>query len=199
MTQMTRSMRAGIKAAITARMSLLRAVLAGAALACLAAGAQAGAKVDDPSRHVTETVAIKGAVEHALLLGVADLRQFPPRQIAQLPLISQSGAQRGRLTHLKGVLLRDILARASIVAPGHNDAKNMVVIASASDGYSVVFSWSEIVNSPLGDGIIVFYEKDGQALPDDEGRIAMVSAQDIRTGPRHVKWLQAIEVRKIAP
>ena len=37
----------------------------------------------------------------------------------------------------------------------------------------------------------------GQPLADDEGRIAMVSTKDTRTGPRHVKWLQGIEVRKI--
>ena len=34
-------------------------------------------------------------------------------------------------------------------------------------------------------------------LADDEGRIALISGKDIRTGPRHVKWLQSIEVRKI--
>ena len=74
----------------------------------------------------------------------------------------------------------------------------MAIIATASDGYKVVFSWSEVFNSPLGEGVIVFFEKDGVPLADDEGRIAMVSTKDIRTGPRHVKWLQAIEVRKIA-
>ena len=37
-----------------------------------------------------------------------------------------------------------------------------------------------------------------QPLGDDEGRIAMVSSKDTRTGPRHVKWLQDIEVKKIA-
>ena len=45
--------------------------------------------------------------------------------------------------------------------------------------------------------MIVFYERDGLPLKDDEGRIAMVSAKDTRTGPRHVKWLNGIEVRKI--
>ena len=74
----------------------------------------------------------------------------------------------------------------------------MAVLAIASDGYTVVFSWSEIFNSPVGDGILVFFEKDGVPLGDDEGRIALISAKDIRTGPRHVKWLQSIEVRKIA-
>ena len=95
------------------------------------------------------------------------------------------------------MLLRDILEKAVIKAPAHNDVKKMAVVATASDGYKVVFSWSELFNSPLGDGVIVFFEKDGQPLADDEGRIALISGKDIRTGPRHVKWLQSIEVRKI--
>ena len=31
----------------------------------------------------------------------------------------------------------------------------------------------------------------------DEGHIAMVSTKDIKTGPRHVKWLQTLEVRLV--
>ena len=77
------------------------------------------------------------------------------------------------------------------------EPKKMAIIAGASDGYKVVFSWNEIFNSPIGDGVIVFFEKDGFPLADDEGRIALVSTKDLRTGPRHVKWLQSIEVRKI--
>ena len=45
---------------------------------------------------------------------------------------------------------------------------------------------------------MVFFEKNGQPLADSEGRIAMVSSKDTRTGPRHVKWLQNIEVKRIA-
>jgi hypothetical protein len=34
-------------------------------------------------------------------------------------------------------------------------------------------------------------------LGDQEGRIALISAKDTQTGPRHVNWLNGIEVRKI--
>ncbi len=151
----------------------------------------------DASRFVTTRFTIEGAVENRLDLGIEDLNRFPPQQIGELPLVCQTGANLGKLEQLKGVLLRDILEKAVIKAPEHNDVKKMVVVASASDGYKVVFSWTELFNSPLGDGVIVFFEKDGQPLADDEGRIALISGKDIRTGPRHVKWLQSIEVRKI--
>lgn len=150
-----------------------------------------------PAHFVTTRFTVDGAVENRLDLGVEDLAQFPPQQIGELPLVCQSGANLGQLEQLKGVRLRDILEKAVVKAPKHNDVKKMVVVAAASDGYKVVFSWSELFNSPLGEGVIVFFEKDGRPLADDEGRIALVSGKDIRTGPRHVKWLQRIEVRKI--
>lgn len=157
----------------------------------------AASKVADPSKFVTTKVTVSGAVEHRLNLSVDELRKFPPQQVGEVPLVCQSGTNVGKLENFKGVRLRDILEKAVVKAPGHNDVKKMVIIASASDGYKVVFSWSEVFNSPVGDGVMVFFEKDGQPLADDEGRIAMVSTKDIHTGPRHVKWLQGIEVRKI--
>lgn len=173
------------------RMALAAIALAGAAVAF------AHAPDADPARFVTTRVAVSGAVEHPLDLGVDELRKLPPQQVGEVPLVCQSGANVGKLENFRGVRLRDILERAAIRAPDHNDVKKMAIIASASDGYKVVFSWSEVFNSPLGDGVLVLFEKDGLPLPDAEGRIALVSAKDIRTGPRRVKWLQGIEVRKI--
>jgi DMSO/TMAO reductase YedYZ molybdopterin-dependent catalytic subunit len=141
---------------------------------------------------------VSSSVQQPLTLGVAELLEFPAQQISEVQLICQSGANRGKLENLKGVLLRDVLTRAQVLAPGHNDVKKMIVVASATDGYTVVFSWSEIFNSPVGDGVIVFFEKDGAPLADNEGPIALVSRLDTRTGPRHVRWLKSIEVRKVA-
>ena len=174
----------------------LRTLLTVCSLA-LAGTTLAEGKVVDPSTFVTTHISVTGAVEHSLNLSVDDLRKFPPQQIGEVPLVCQSGANMGKLENFKGVLLRDILDKAKVKAPAHNDVKKMAVIASASDGYKVVFSWTEIFNSPNGEGVIVFFEKDGQPLTDDEGRIAMVSSKDTGTGPRHVKWLQGVEVRKI--
>lgn len=149
------------------------------------------------SKYLSEKVTILGAVKQKLELKPEDLRKFPPHQLGDLAVICQSGANKGKLENIKGVLLRDILTKAEIVAPGHNDVKKMAIIARATDNYQVVFSWSEVFNSSLGDGVMVFYEKDGKPLGDAEGRIALISSKDIRTGPRHVKWLQSVEVKKI--
>ncbi len=154
-------------------------------------------EIDVASRLVSEQITVGGLVENRLVLSVADLRKFSAAQIGEMPVVCQTGANLGKLENLKGVLLKDLLEKAAIVSKSHNDVKKMVVIANATDDYKVVFSWTEIFNSPLGEGILVYFEKNGAPLDDEEGRIAMVSAKDTRTGPRHVKWLKDIEVRKI--
>jgi DMSO/TMAO reductase YedYZ molybdopterin-dependent catalytic subunit len=151
----------------------------------------------DTAKYITERIAVGGVVVHALTLTVDDLRKLPQHEIGEVPMIHQSGAVTGKLNHLRGVLLRDILEQAVLVTHDHNDVKKMIIVATASDGYKAIFSWSELFNSPLADGVLVYYEKDGLPLADNEGRIAMIASNDLRTGPRHVKWLQSIEVRQI--
>jgi hypothetical protein len=68
----------------------------------------------------------------------------------------------------------------------------------ATDDYQVVFSWAEIFNSPAGDGIIVYFRKNGLPLGNEEGGIALFSTRDTLPGPRDVKWLNEIEVRLVA-
>ncbi len=157
----------------------------------------AAGKKDDAARYVTSSVTISGAVANPLKLSVAELKKFPSETVGEMPVVCQTGATTSTVESLKGVRLRDVLENAGIVAPQHNDVKKMVIIASATDGYKVVFTWSELFNSPLGEGVLVFFEKNGQPLGEEEGSIALISAKDIRTGPRHVKWLSGIEVRKI--
>lgn len=166
-------------------------------LTALALPVATSAGTGDPPARVTQAVTITGAVRHPLTLGPDDLRAFETHSLTETPLVCQSGASLGKLRGYTGVRLRDLLEKAVIDAPGHNDAKKMVVIAGASDGYKVVYSLNEIVNSPVGEGVLVLFGKDGLPLGDDEGRLAMISAKDIRTGPRHVKWLESIEVRRI--
>jgi DMSO/TMAO reductase YedYZ molybdopterin-dependent catalytic subunit len=146
---------------------------------------------------MSDTLTVRGAVEHPLTLSVDDLRAFPGQQLAEVTLTRQNGADARTLQNLKGVRLADLINKAVLVIHDHNDIKKMIVVATATDGYRVVFSWSEIFNSPAGDGMIVYFENNGKPLSDDEGRIAMVSAKDTKTGPRHVKWLQTLEVRLI--
>ena len=152
----------------------------------------------DPMQLMSTNVAISGAVKNKLKLTVADLKKYPSVLIGETPVICESGATMSKMANARGVLLRDILAKAEFVAPDPNDVRKMAFIATSSDGYKAVFSWAEIFNSPIGEGVIVFYERNGLPLTGDEGQIAMISTKDTRNGPRLIYWLTGIEVRKLA-
>lgn len=147
---------------------------------------------------MSHSLAVTGMVENPLALSLADLRQLPAAAGGKLDVTRHNGDKAETITSYRGVRLRDIIDRAVLDAPGHNDVKKLAIIATATDGYAVVFSWGELYNSPAGEAVVVYFEKNGKALDENDGEIALISARDIRTGPRHVKWLKAIEVRKLA-
>jgi DMSO/TMAO reductase YedYZ molybdopterin-dependent catalytic subunit len=154
-----------------------------------------------PAGQVTTTLTVKGSVERALTLSVEDLKRLPVQRIDDVRSVRDAtGAATSSETarHYVGCLLRDVLEQAKPLERKRLDFRKSVVIATASDGYRVVFSWAELYLSPIGDGALVVYERDGAPLADNEGRIALVSLKDTRPGPRHVKWLQSIELRTLA-
>jgi len=140
----------------------------------------------------TATIRVTGSVEHSLSLGVDDLRRLPATRIEDTR--GERGVEPRRYT---GVLLRDVLDRAKLVERQPRELRKSIVVATASDNYRVVFSWAELYLSPIGSGVFVVYERDGAPLAPGEGPIALVSLQDTSPGPRHVKWLQTIDVRAV--
>ena len=90
--------------------------------------------------------------------------------------------------------MRDVLSAAKPVENKPRELRKSYVVATASDGYEVVFSWAELFVSPVGDSVYVVYARDGAPLSDDEGRIALIVITDMRP-IRHVKWLQRLTLR----
>jgi len=175
-------------------MSSVRRLRAALLLACLA-WAQAFAQ---PQGVVTTSLTVKGSVEREITLSVDDLKRLPVQRMDDVRSVRDASgaappAESAR--HYVGCLLRDVLEHAKPVEKRRMDFRKSAVIATASDGYRVVFSWAELYLSPIGDGVLVVYERDGAPLDDREGRIALVSLKDTRPGPRHVKWLQSVELR----
>jgi hypothetical protein len=177
--------------------SMLKKIFLGLASAALLAAAPAWADPALARDNMSRALTVTGMVATPLALKVADLRQLRPANGGDIAVTRHNGDKAETITSYKGVRLRDILDKAVLDAPGHNDVKKLAIIATATDGYAVVFSWGELYNAPAGEGVIVYYEKNGKALDDSDGEIALISAKDIRTGPRHVKWLNGVEVRKL--
>jgi DMSO/TMAO reductase YedYZ molybdopterin-dependent catalytic subunit len=134
---------------------------------------------------VSTRLSVTGEVQKALVLSVEQLREIAGRR----------GAGEGR--GYGGLRLVDLLEEADIRRDQPRALRRTYVVAFASDGYQAVFSWGELYNSPLGKGVLVAYERDGKPLQDGEGRLALVSLADDKPGPRHVKWLARVDVRRV--
>lgn len=169
---------------------LARLTLLSLALACSPAVFAHGVQPATPVRILT----ISGGVEQTLKLDVDALRKRPAAQFIEVKLTDKAGVS----ATVRGIRLRELLDEAKIVSRDHDTVKKLAIVAIAADQYKVVFSWNELFNSKAGDKVLVVLERNGKPLPDSEGPLALVSADDLRTGPRHVKWLQAVEVRQVA-
>jgi DMSO/TMAO reductase YedYZ molybdopterin-dependent catalytic subunit len=149
------------------------------------------AQAADP---ISEQVVISGTVKTALTLKVDDLKTFPSEQIDSLSVTRRVDGKE-LVSTVRGVKLTAALERAGFLSSNEHEWKHAVVLATATDGYQVVFSWPELFNTDVGGGALIVFERDGKPLPDREGRIALVSGKDLRAGPRSVRWLARLEVR----
>jgi hypothetical protein len=147
-----------------------------------------------PPSQPSQTLTVGGNVSKRLILDVAALRSREPSQVLAVPLADKDG---NPASMVRGIRLRDLLEEAKLVTQDSHTLKKTVVIARAVDGYNAVFSWNELFNSLAGESVLVLYERDGNPLAKEEGPIALISAKDLRTGPRHVRWLKEIEVRQV--
>jgi DMSO/TMAO reductase YedYZ molybdopterin-dependent catalytic subunit len=145
------------------------------------------------------TLAVGGSVERARVWSESDLRTLPLQRVEDVREVRMGGEakQDTQARRYAGVLLRDVLAATKPVEKERRDLRRSIVVVTASDGYVVVFSWAELFLSPIGDGVLVVLERDGAPLPASEGPLALVSLRDTQPGPRHVKWLQKVELRRV--
>lgn len=155
----------------------------------------AGFAADPPHAPGTpsQALAISGLVQKPITIKVDALRAYPTDQLVELQIKNRDGS----FSKVKGVRVRALLENAAIISSNHNTVKKLVIIACATDNYRVVFSWSELFNTNVGDDVLVIFERNGSALDKGEGALALISGKDLGPGPRHVKWLQSLEVRQI--
>jgi DMSO/TMAO reductase YedYZ molybdopterin-dependent catalytic subunit len=170
----------------------------GLLLAIVALVAQTSVAQNTP-RQATALI-VEGNVENRLSLTVADLRRLPMQQVEDVRQVRMAGASAtdAATRRYAGVLLRDVIALAKPVERERHDLRRSIVVATATDGYQTVFSWAELFLSPIGDGAMVVVERDGAPLAASEGPFAIVSLKDTQPGPRHVKWLERLELRRVA-
>ncbi len=98
--------------------------------------------------------------------------------------------------NVKGVLLTDLLKDVHITVESPKQLSEFYFVFKATDGYTVVFSWNELFNTETGNSVFVVVETDGKSQQTAPEKILLISTKDFKTGRRHIKGLQSIEVKR---
>ena len=151
----------------------------------------------DEKQYETHQVLVEGLVSNKLTLNVAELAKLSGIKTGETPVICMSGETKENVQSYEGVRLKTILDKAIIQIDSKRDFNKIYIQIIASDSYEVIFSYNELFNTKNGENVIVFYKKNGKLLNPSEGKIALISTDDIKTGPRHIRWLEKIIVKKI--
>lgn len=150
---------------------------------------------EDSAKLVSNILTVKGDVQFPLSLTIDSLKKMNVVALDSFNVVCQSGAVTSKNIRSRGVLLKDILQKASIKQFDHQD-RNFYIVARATDGYKATFSWAELFNNPTGENTYVIFEENGQPITI-KGAMILNCTNDISTGPRHVIWLKSIEVNKV--
>ena len=149
------------------------------------------------------------------ILTADETRAVTLAELQQLPVTEGYAgikSSTGRITPpstYTGVAVRDLIALVGGID------ENMGINVVADDGYSITFSYNQIMNgefitydpatgnelaSPPELTLIIAYARDGEPLPEDSDgsvRLAIVSAENNQVTDGHwsVKWVRGVEVR----
>jgi DMSO/TMAO reductase YedYZ molybdopterin-dependent catalytic subunit len=158
-----------------------------AAVFLAAAGSLADAQTQKPLIVRTGTLEVTGAVKQSVT--------WKPEELRNMPRTTVSVEEKGETLRYEGVLVGELLKRAG-AALGEDmrgPAVATYVVASAADGYRVVFSLGELDPAISRSEIMVADTVDGKPLFDYQGPLRLVVPRDTR-GARSVRMLQRLEV-----
>jgi DMSO/TMAO reductase YedYZ molybdopterin-dependent catalytic subunit len=167
----------------------LHAAAVPATLAAQPAAAQAPAGA--AATPGTGTLAITGDIARPLTLTPAELRTLPRSTVKVTD-------EDGRTLTYEGVMVDELLRRvgAPIGKELRGNALATYVIASAKDGYQVVFSIGELDPAMTTNEIMVADTVEGKPLFDYQGPLRLVSPKDKR-GARSVRMLERMEIVRL--
>lgn len=144
----------------------------------------------------TDVIVVSGLVEKEITLGVAELSAMTSQPVADVVITNHLGEPRGTAKGLRGILVKNLLGGVGIKSENPRVLSEFYFTFIASDGYTVVYSWNELFNSPNGENCYLIVEKDGKKLSEMPERMLVISPTDFRTGRRHIKGLNKIVVSR---
>jgi hypothetical protein len=144
----------------------------------------------------TDAFSINGELKAIRQIGIVDIEKLTVHNIGDVVITNHAGEVKGTAKGLKGVKLKELMASVQLLTDNPRLNSTYYFIMKASDGYTVVFSWNEIFNSPIGEKLFIVTSKDGVALKNMTERLLLISPTDLNTGRRYVKGLSEIQVKR---
>lgn len=142
-------------------------------------------------------VQLGGWVKKPLQLDAEALAAFDPLLVSDFVVVCTLDGAHGGPCHLRGVPLRRLVDAAVPAFDQRTDFKRVALVAESREGYRALFSWNEVFNSVIGDGVIVAWNCPEAPLPETAGPFALVSLYDRATGPRFVQRLASVDLHKL--
>src|SRR5262245_7833070 len=142
---------------------------------------------------------VEAQTDAAVALAIAgDVRtpvSITPAELKALPRTRVEMKDEGKTVVYEGVLVAELLKRAGVPLGSdlRGDAIATYVVASASDGYRVVFSIGELDPGFTSNDIIVADTIDGKPLFGYRGPLRIVAPKDKRAA-RSIRLLTLLEV-----
>jgi hypothetical protein len=144
----------------------------------------------DATQAVSQSLTVAGDVTTPLSLTSEQLKTWPRMKVEV--------KEDGRTLVYEGVLVGEILKRtgAPLGSELRGNAVASYVVASASDGYQVVFSLAELDPGFTSNDIIVADMVDGTPLSATQGPLRIVAPKDSRAA-RSIRMLQRLDVVRL--
>jgi hypothetical protein len=138
------------------------------------------------------SLVISGDLPAPLTLTLTELDKMPRQTVSVLD-------QDGTKVSYEGVSLRDVLSRAGIPFGKQLRGKVLAsyVLATARDGYQVVFTLAELDPAFANESILVADKRDGKALFGYQGPLRLICSND-KAGARSVRMLEKLEFIRLA-
>lgn len=139
------------------------------------------------------SLSVGGHVPRGRTYGLEDLLRFGRRELGPTQVNCFTGRPVASVGSYAGLSLLELLDDAGFSSQPRWQLKRCVIVAEGADDYQAIFSWSELYNSPIGAGVLVLYEREGQPLDEGLGPLSLISAHDRQLGPRHLRQLRSVQ------
>jgi hypothetical protein len=150
---------------------------------------------ESPNPRAGALLHVLGGVPRPAAFAREALERMARHDLGPTQVLCYSGRAVAQVDSYAGARLIDVLDACGFSERPRSELKRCVVVALGDDGYQAIFSWNELYNSTIGEKALVLYEKNGGPLEPHLGALCLISANDARLGPRHLRGLSQIAVK----